>query len=286
MRFIDLDSIRGKPGVDEAIRNAEQAAAAVDKIKDPARRNKAIKSRDARWKAFRDPFSHIVGAKCWYTESTNLGTDDDVDHYRPKGSVAERPDHGGYWWEAFNWKNLRLSCHRANRLRTNPEADRPYGKADHFPLLDESERWMRHQDRCCERPVLLDPTDPDDPRLLTFDMDGRVAISPIYAADSDAHRRVEASREYLHLDWPAFVEARSDLYGRIATKVAEGDEHADHAYAGDVSARTALKSAAKDLIKLTTDRAEYSKAAIAYVRRHGDRKWVREMVLENVIAGA
>lgn len=39
--------------------------------------------------------------KCAYCESSTLaGADWDVEHYRPKGRVAERPDHPGYYWLA------------------------------------------------------------------------------------------------------------------------------------------------------------------------------------------
>src|ERR1700722_13302235 len=86
------------------------------------------------WIALREAMSRLSNDKCWYTECQNPGTDDDIDHYRPKKSVDEDKTHPGYYWLAFNWRNFRLSCHRANRLRTNPETDVTGGKADHFPL--------------------------------------------------------------------------------------------------------------------------------------------------------
>jgi hypothetical protein len=173
VRFIDLDLVQEALGGGALISAAEQARSRVAIAATEDERDDAIEASRDEWVAFRALFQQLFGAKCWYTECEYPGTDDDIDHYRPKGRVAESPAHGGYWWEALNWRNFRLSSHRANRLRVNPDSGNTHGKGDHFPLIDETVRCLVPADDLeREAPTLLDPTNPMDPPLLTFNIDG------------------------------------------------------------------------------------------------------------------
>lgn len=282
MRYVDLDSLRGPPAFEVLIAAAETAGKLVAAEPDAVARKALITKHRQCWVAFREPLETLAGKKCWYTESRNPGTDDDIDHFRPKGGVTGC-DHGGYWWEAFNWKNFRLSSHRANRPRGNAETGRTHGKGNHFPLIVEDDRWMSPSEESRERPSLLDPTDPCDPPMLTYGVDGRAALAPDYRDEPDAYDRIEASRRYFHLDAASFVEDRTALYGRIAKRVEDGERVAVAALDGEASARETLKSAAGDLIGFTRPDQPYSKAAVAYIRVYRDRAWVRKMVLGNVL---
>jgi hypothetical protein len=208
-----------------------------------------------------------------------------VDHFRPKGNIAEADNHGGYWWEALSWRNFRLSSHRANRPRTNPDSGQVHGKSDHFPVLDEAKRWCGPHDVCHEQPVLLDPTDPEDPPLLTFDSNGHTALSAAYRDDAIAQRRFEDSRVYLHLDWPAFVADRRRLYTSIYTRIVDGDRAAALLAREPASAKETLKAVARDLIRLTRDDKPYSRAAQAYVVHYRDRDWVKRYVIPHIPGG-
>jgi hypothetical protein len=284
VRYIDLDLLIGRADTQPLIDAANAARQAILAAPDAAARRALIAANRERWVAFRPFLQQIFGEKCWYTESKNPGTDDDIDHYRPKGRIADRRGHGGYWWEALHWRNFRLSSHRANRLRRNPDTDQVHGKGDRFPLLAEADRWMRPGDACHERPTLLDPTDPADPPIITFDTDGRIALSPLHANDDNAAKRVEDSRIYLHLDWPQFVSDRRDLYTTVYQKVTEGD-NADLALSrGEAVARDWMKTVSRDLIRLTKDNEPYSRAAAAYVLRFRDRDWVKKNVIPHIPA--
>jgi uncharacterized protein (TIGR02646 family) len=283
VRYIDLDLLLGDPQTQPIIDAAEAASQAVLAEVDPAERAALIDANRARWVAFRPEFQRVFGNKCWYVECRNPGTDDDIDHFRPKGRIAEAPDHSGYWWQALNWRNFRLSCHRANRLRGNPETGETHGKGDHFPLLVEQDRCISPaNDLALERPTLLDPTDPADPPLLTFDIDGRVAVSPTYEHDENSVKRVEDSRVYLHLDWPQFKEDRQALYRYVLTKVTDGDNAHSRFLNGEAGARESLKAVARDLLRLTRDNEPYSRAAQAYISRFRDRGWVKAFVLPHI----
>jgi len=98
MRYIDRDHLIGKPEVVRLIERSEAARAEILAEADPAKRTTLIERHRNKWVAFRPHLAELSHNKCWYTESLNPGTDDDVDHFRPKGEVAEDTGHGGYWW--------------------------------------------------------------------------------------------------------------------------------------------------------------------------------------------
>lgn len=115
-------------------------------------------------------------SKCAYCESS-LGTVSygDIDNFRPKGGVkgfdkAYSADH--YWWLAYEWDNLYLSCQICNGKY----------KCNWFPLENEKLRAVigaKGAELLSEKALLLDPCY-DEPELhLRFAMDGMVhAITP------------------------------------------------------------------------------------------------------------
>ncbi len=89
--------------------------------------------------------------KCAYCESKVVAQSHlEVEHFRPKKRVSDRPAHPGYYWLAYEWTNLYLSCKLCNgRYRDQPTREEPtYGEAkgkyDQFPVEDESARAMSH----------------------------------------------------------------------------------------------------------------------------------------------
>ncbi len=46
-------------------------------------------TKDALWSYFREDFEAIVGKKCWYSESSNIGTNNPIDHFRPKANTLK-----------------------------------------------------------------------------------------------------------------------------------------------------------------------------------------------------
>ncbi len=137
---------------------------------------------------YRDPdvkaaLEKLFNNKCAYCESPGFaGFPWDVEHFRPKGSVAEDKAHAGYYWLAYTWTNLYPSCVFCNQRRKDqPTFDDPLlgpaaGKLDQFPLADEHNRAHTPNDPLmAEDSLLLDPCS-DQPDLhLTFDATGRVS---------------------------------------------------------------------------------------------------------------
>jgi uncharacterized protein (TIGR02646 family) len=137
---------------------------------------------------YRDPavkaaLEKLFNNKCAYCESPGFaGFPWDVEHFRPKASVAEDNMHAGYYWLAYTWANLYPSCVFCNQRRKDqPTFDDPIlgpatGKLDQFPVADENSRAHNPCDSLAdEDPLLLDPCS-DQPALhLTFDVAGGVS---------------------------------------------------------------------------------------------------------------
>ncbi|GLU50586.1 HNH endonuclease [Dyadobacter frigoris] len=62
----------------------------------------------------------LYNHKCAYCETdTSAGAPMQVEHYRPKAKVTEDTTHSGYYWIAYEWSNLILSCSKCNRKKSN-----------------------------------------------------------------------------------------------------------------------------------------------------------------------
>lgn len=279
MRLIDLEEIR--PNIRDEIDALDEAAKVLAET-DPDARKALFKLElyRTRWTAVRDAFEEHSGGKCWYVECRSPGANHDIDHYRPKSRVAEDPTHPGYYWLAFEWKNLRLSCQRANRLQRDPESGETGGKGDRFPLVNpESRARAPHDDLSIEIPAIVDPTNADDVAMLTFGPSGHVELAPGYRGDPVAEAKLEASRLYLHLNWPRFRDERVMLYNEIREFVRRGEKLAPTDFDGMPAVAEAFLGICRDLAKRTEPHQEYSRAARAYVEMFRDRWWVRDIVL-------
>jgi uncharacterized protein (TIGR02646 family) len=139
--------------------------------------------RDADVKA---ALEELFFGKCAYCETGGLvGFAWDVEHFRPKGRVAEDPTHPGYYWLAYTWSNLYPSCVFCNQRRadkptySDPTLGRAVGKLDQFPLEDHSLRVMNPTgDLATERPAIVDPCVDDPSGHLVFTPDGSVRSAP------------------------------------------------------------------------------------------------------------
>ncbi len=112
----------------------------------------------------------------------------DVEHYRPNTYV-----HPGYYWLAYAWENLYYCCQVCNRSH----------KRTLFPLVHPAHRARSHSDDINdERPLILDPGGPEDPRCH------------IGFREEVAVGRTRAGRmtiEVVGLNRPALVEERLAL---------------------------------------------------------------------------
>ena len=279
MRLIDLEAIR--PRIRDEIYRLEEAKQEVLGESDVGRRRALFDRYQARWTAVRKAFEEQSWDKCWYVECRSRGADNDIDHFRPKLSVAEDASHPGYYWLGFEWTNLRLSCQRANRPRRNPETGDTGGKSDHFPLVNPEQRARSPSDKIStEIPAILDPTNAADVAMLTFEANGDVVLAPHWKGKPTPEAKLDASRLYLHLDWPKFREARVTLYNKIERFVRRGERLApEEDFEGMHVVAEGFLEICNDLASYIAPDREYSMAARAYVEKFRDRWWVGQIVL-------
>ncbi|MDI2076692.1 MULTISPECIES: hypothetical protein [Bradyrhizobium] len=221
----------------------DRAVAAQQQLEQlPAdKRAEHIKKNSKIWRDFKDYLSRMSYGKCWYSESPEAQSHLDVDHFRPKlearrdEKVRDKP---GYDWLAFSWENFRLSAQLSNRPVRNEETDETDGKGSWFPLVDGSPKacW---ENRCVddERPMLLDPINAADVRLIEVHADGRMGPSK-YCYGTNK-RRVQESIVRLGLDLPRLKEARlrvmrdvkmlSDMLGKVLDTSSNDESFADKA---------------------------------------------------------
>lgn len=119
-----------------------------------------------------DALNALFHGKCAYCESSIKAVQPtDIEHFRPKGRVANCPEHPGYWWLAARWDNLLASCIDCNRRRyqgaqqlahdpLDGEVDGQFylGKGDLFPILGEQYAFSEADDHDAENAALIDPT--------------------------------------------------------------------------------------------------------------------------------
>ncbi|WP_204346195.1 AAA family ATPase [Psychroserpens algicola] len=148
----------------------------------------------------------LFHGKCAYCETKIQNNNHlDLEHYRPKSSVLESQDHPGYWWLAHDWDNLLVACNVCNRSYYSKSGKR--GKANRFPLLDESKRAFSPKNPISkETPLILNPCVDEPENHLTYTDDGKV---------SSRTKQGQTSIMVLGLNRPELVEARKKTIVQI-----------------------------------------------------------------------
>jgi uncharacterized protein (TIGR02646 family) len=111
--------------------------------------------------------------KCAFCESNFARVSyGDVEHFRPKGGIRQRRRGAlrrpGYYWLAYVWENLLVSCELCNRRF----------KRNWFPLEHRSTRVRGPKgDLSRERPLLVNPAVDDPAASITFHEHRAVAVA-------------------------------------------------------------------------------------------------------------
>jgi len=126
--------------------------------------------------------------KCVYCEGKIFQNQHgDVEHFRPKGAVEDLDnspiqigrgrtlrDHPGYYWLAYDWKNLIPSCSLCNQSSTKQSNGNRIGKHNRFPV--EGKHATKPNGESNEKPLLINPTtghpDDDPSKHLVVDKTG------------------------------------------------------------------------------------------------------------------
>lgn len=92
---------------------------------------------------------------------------DQVRHHLQRIRDDRRESHPGYFWLAYDWRNLLLACTSCNQPGTVTDpagGKRKIGKHNRFPVADEGGRaWRPTDDLKAEQPLLIHPVHEPDP---------------------------------------------------------------------------------------------------------------------------
>lgn len=210
-------------------------------------------NRDELWKnsKLQSDFREYSFNKCWYTEVKLAGHDAPVDHHRPKAKIQPYKNYNynkplqtqGYYWLRRDPNNYRLSCTYANRKTGEG------GKGCFFPLADDSE-YLTPNGVENEMPLLLDPCNSDDVKLISFIGNEVVAAS----TDEYDKTRVEVSAEIYNLRDPYIKAERGKVWDEV-------DKTLEEYASGDIS-----KNACVRRLKIYIERgSQFSACAIACI---------------------
>jgi uncharacterized protein (TIGR02646 family) len=241
---------------------AAAALAELEAAPDIAARNALIDAKSKIWSDLKSWLEALSYGKCWYSEVKDVFSHWHVEHYRPKKTAKDEDgtEHDGYWWLSFDWQNLRI-CGSVGNTK----------KGTFFPLLAGCKRVVdKTGDLRTEIPKLLDPTDPDDPTLLSFNQEGEAIAAPRTSAWEE--ERVTYSIKRLNLDFRPLTDKRkavwSDCYQHICAYKEELD-HLDRNPQNGI-ARQASKHHAKAIRAMIRPDQELSSVARACIESTGD----------------
>ena len=111
--------------------------------------------------------------KCCFCEKGFLPANLHIEHFRPKNGFRQSLSQGqdelpGYYWLAYHWDNLLLSCFDCNSK----------WKKTFFPLANPRERARSHHDDISmERPLFLDPAELNPREHIQFAKDAPQGIT-------------------------------------------------------------------------------------------------------------
>ena len=142
-------------------------------------------------------------SKCCFCER-KIGADGDVEHFRPKAGYRQtskgrllRP---GYYWLAYHWTNLFLSCSACNQRH----------KRNYFPLANPDQRAKSHTDSIAqESPLFIHPAHQDPEQFIGFHKEIPFAI--------DSNPIGKATIKALGLDRELLNEVRRDRLNILIT---------------------------------------------------------------------
>jgi uncharacterized protein (TIGR02646 family) len=119
----------------------------------------------------KDSLVEIQDGKCCFCESKIRHiSPGDVEHFRPKAGWvqdSESMNRPGYYWLAYDWDNLLLSCQVCNQRN----------KKNYFPLTANSTRALSHHANIgTEQFLFIHPANENPEILITFKEEIPVAI--------------------------------------------------------------------------------------------------------------
>lgn len=227
--------------------------AAMETAGDRDARNGLIDANRKHWGDLKTWMLALSGGKCWFSETRDLYSHYDVEHFRPKkearnldGTVRD-----GYWWLAFNFMNFRVCGNVGNRK-----------KGGWFPLQTGS--LCSSFDTPCEESesrYLLDPIDDDDVSLIAFDEEGKAI--PVPGSSDWEQERVSITIDRLKLnEHGPLAEERRKVWQKVDLLIGDFVEARGRCVKGNnTAAKMKITSVRARIRELTNPSANLSAVA-------------------------
>lgn len=261
MRFIDIANIEIPDGWED---KAMALSAKISAAKDDSDRADIFKNNPI-WQELFIALQKLSYGKCWYSEARDVMSDRDVDHFRPKNEAKNLDDakRDGYWWLAYDYENYRFSSMYSNQKRYDKfdKAKEVGGKSSYFPLFQNSFVASTKNRLVDEDIMLLDPTDEDDPFLLTFDETGTAIPNSIAPKDIE---RVKVSIRLYHLDHTPLKEERQKVWDRCQRLINE-IQKINHSTDMSITDKSKIRFLKQEIKNMTNIQEELSSVAIACI---------------------
>lgn len=248
----------------------------------------------ALWSFLKPQFETIAGKKCWFSESSNIGADNAVEHFRPKAqdvkelqkryadletevwAQIDSSTRSGYPFLALEFMNYRYVCTFVNSPHKG-HTQKVRGKSNFFPLKLNSPYGTSIADVGMEEVCLLDPCEPKDPEYITFNDLGQAVPNISITKFSWEYCRVMVSIEVYHLHYYRFVDARKQVWDECKELIEFADELSSKAANGPLinTEINSLKNYISLLLKKIDIKAPFSAVAIDCIRYYrGTYPWL------------
>lgn len=225
------------------------------------------------WKKLYSTLSELSGHKCWYSESPENSSEWEIEHYRPKANsknengIVIRED--GYWWLSYYWGNFRLAGSLVNKLRKDrfENGKEVYGKGNYFPLIQGSLVAQPDDFICnCENTLLIDPVNPSDVTLISFDSNGDVF--PTFSCTDNIINNQKAllSIKFYGLDHTPIQRSRIKVWQKCETIVELTNNYIRYHNPTQSQIHLKISECYTDLVKLTRKSEPYTMVVKCFIK--------------------
>ncbi|MCP4215167.1 MAG: TIGR02646 family protein [bacterium] len=240
----------------------DKVVKAKERIRQKILTGKSTTPKDfpSHWSDVKGELHTYQNGKCCYCERyRDPEQDSDVEHFRPKGRVAEDDAHPGYWWLAYEWDNLFFSCKSCNERY----------KKDMFPLLPDGQRVDNDKaDLTLEKPVLIHPVEDDPEEYIGFDWQIDYGII-VKAVGLDAEGRGNSTvKELTAINKKTVMEERARLISGLQL-LARNTTFAIHS-----DNQALLEQCGKNIQRETAAENSFAGFRRAFFRAHGLGEYV------------
>jgi hypothetical protein len=203
--------IEGEAPPAEWLEKAKRITRELEDAANAEVRGAIIDRNEGVWKELKDWLLSLSHGKCWFSEAKDIYSYFDVEHFRPKRKAKNKDgtERDGYWWLAFDYNNFRICGNVGNRK-----------KGTFFPLRPGQCATSDNRNIDDELCYLLDPTDPRDPILMSFNELGDAIPMPS-CGDWERERVLESINLFKLNGHAALVEARRELWNLCRRTIAE-----------------------------------------------------------------